>query len=128
VARWLERLQLAHALHHSLDQLRRLHVGHARWNELAQGEHHRHPRRHVSGGDERGWRGRSNAYSTLYAIGVSNASLDRYGDYTAIRPHWPNTKLFSVSDYFLQESPFSGLQIRHQYRLFGRSGDVGGTQ
>lgn len=66
--------------------------------------------------------------STLYAIGVSNASLNRYGDYTAIRPHWPNTKLFSVSDYFLQQSPFSGFQIKHQYRLFGRSGDVGGTQ
>ena len=66
--------------------------------------------------------------STLWAIGVSNASLDRYGDYTAIRPHWPNTKLFSVSDYFLQQSPFSGFQIKHQYRLFGRSGDVGGTQ
>jgi hypothetical protein len=66
--------------------------------------------------------------STLYAIGVSNASLDRYGDYTAIRPHWPNTKLFSVSDYFLQQSPLSGFQRKHQYRLFGRSGDVGSTQ
>jgi hypothetical protein len=66
--------------------------------------------------------------STLFAIGVSNASLNRYGDYTAIRPHWPNTKLFSVSDYFLQQTPVSGFQIKHQYRLFGRSGDVGGTQ
>jgi hypothetical protein len=68
----------------------------------------------------------SSATRPLYAMGVSNVSLDRYGDYTAIRPHWPNSKLFSVSDYFLEQSPF--FLIRHQYRLFGRSGDVGGTQ
>jgi hypothetical protein len=65
--------------------------------------------------------------STLYAIGVSGASLNIYGDYTAIRPHWPNTKLFSVSDYFL-EPGLGGANVNHQYRLFGRSGDVGNTQ
>ena len=61
---------------------------------------------------------------TLYVTGVSNTSLDRYGDYTAIRPHWPNTKLFSVSDYYLV-APASGdgFTVHHQYRLFGRSGD-----
>jgi len=65
--------------------------------------------------------------STLYVIGASSASLNIYGDYTAIRPHWPNTKLFSVSDYFL-EPGLGGVKVNHQYRLFGRSGDVGGTQ
>lgn len=60
---------------------------------------------------------------TLYVSGVSTASIDIYGDYTAIRPHWPNTKLFSVSDYFL-EAKATGYTVRHQYRLFGRSGDA----
>ncbi|HUE85428.1 MAG TPA: hypothetical protein VMO26_05060 [Vicinamibacterales bacterium] len=61
--------------------------------------------------------------ATLYVTGVSTTSLDRYGDYTAIRPHWPNSKLFSVSDYFL-EAAGTGFRVRHQYRLFGRSSDV----
>lgn len=60
----------------------------------------------------------------LYVTGVSNTSIDIYGDYTAIRPHWPNTRLFSVSDYFLEATASSGYTVRHQYRLFGRSGDV----
>ncbi len=65
--------------------------------------------------------------SALYAIGVSTASLSIYGDYTAIRPHWPNSKLLSVSDYFLERSVLGGFRVHHQYRLFGRSGDVGNT-
>jgi hypothetical protein len=61
--------------------------------------------------------------ATLYVTGVSTTSLVRYGDYTAIRPHWPNSKLFSVSDYYL-EAAGMGFRVRHQYRLFGRNGDV----
>jgi hypothetical protein len=61
--------------------------------------------------------------SVLYVSGVSSASLDIYGDYAAIRPHWPNTKLFSVSDYFLKAKASGGFTVHHQYRLFGRSGD-----
>lgn len=64
--------------------------------------------------------------STLYATGVSTASEDRWGDFTAIRPHWPNDALFSVSDYFLlaPKPPTTGM---HQYRLFGRTADIGST-
>ncbi|NIA13788.1 MAG: hypothetical protein GWP08_06870 [Nitrospiraceae bacterium] len=64
--------------------------------------------------------------STLYSIGLSTASEDRWGDYTAIRPHWPNDALFSVSDYFLltPKPPITGV---HQYRLFGRTADIGDT-
>jgi hypothetical protein len=64
---------------------------------------------------------------SLFAIGVSNWSLPAYGDYTAIRPHSPNTKLFSVSDYFIKRAVLPNIQVHHQYRLFGRSGDVGNT-
>lgn len=64
--------------------------------------------------------------STLYKIGVSTASIDRWGDYTAIRPHWPNDKLFSVADYYLVAPNQTKIGI-HQHRLFGREADVGGT-
>ncbi len=65
----------------------------------------------------------------LIRAGVSTASIDRWGDYTAIRPHWPNDKLFSVSDYFLLAPSASMGQMTgvHQYRLFGRTADVGAT-
>jgi hypothetical protein len=65
--------------------------------------------------------------STLYVTGVSTESIARYGDYTAIRPHRPNTKLFLVTDYFLVGSAAGGFTVNHQYRLFGRSGDQGNT-
>jgi hypothetical protein len=58
----------------------------------------------------------------------------RYGDYMGIRRHWPNTNLFSVSDYALAKVPEStepGAPLVtipvHQYRLFGRTADVGST-
>ncbi len=63
----------------------------------------------------------------FYVTGISTASLDRYGDYTAIRPHWPNTKLFSVSDYFLEQTTV-GTTVHHQYRLFGRAVDAGSRE
>jgi hypothetical protein len=51
-----------------------------------------------------------------------------------IRRHWPNTNLFSVSDYALAKVPEStepGAPLVtipvHQYRLFGRTADVGST-
>ena len=64
--------------------------------------------------------------SRLYAVNVSGTSINRWGDYTAIHRHWPNNKLFSVSDYFLQ-APAKPLTAIHQYRLFGRTADVGTT-
>jgi len=73
--------------------------------------------------------------STVYAFGVSQDTIiaggrPRYGDYTTITRHWPNDMLFSVSDYVLErvETP-RGMETRarHQYRLFGRTADVGST-
>jgi hypothetical protein len=54
---------------------------------------------------------------TLYVVGVSMASLPRDGDYTAIRPHWPNTKFFSVSE----AAGTGAFAVKRQYRMFGRS-------
>jgi hypothetical protein len=67
--------------------------------------------------------------STLFFTNLSSMSLGRWGDYSAIRKHWANPKLFSVSEYFLNgpnaDRPTG--QVIHQYRMFGRSADVGGT-
>jgi len=67
--------------------------------------------------------------SVLYAGNASVLSFIRYGDYSAIRKHQSNSKLFSVSDYFFVEgtSENSFSRIAHQYRLFGRTADVGNT-
>ncbi len=65
----------------------------------------------------------------LYVAGQSSWAIYRWGDYTTIRKHGGNTKLFSVSDYYLQApaSVYMVPEVVHQYRLFGRTADVGGT-
>ena len=67
--------------------------------------------------------------STVFFTNLSSMSLGRWGDYSAIRNHWANPKLFSVSEYFLNgpnaDRPTG--QVIHQYRMFGRTADVGGT-
>lgn len=67
--------------------------------------------------------------STLFYTGQSTTTIGRWGDYSAIRKHWQNPKLFSVSDYFLvaPNVDFPQGQTLHQYRLFGRTADVDGT-
>jgi hypothetical protein len=67
--------------------------------------------------------------STFFYAGQSTTTISRWGDYSAIRRHWPNQKLFSVSDYYLiaPNVDFPSGQTLHQYRLFGRTADVGGT-
>jgi hypothetical protein len=67
--------------------------------------------------------------STLFYTGQSTTTISRWGDYSAIRRHWQNPKLFSVTDYFLvaPNVDFPKGQSFHQYRLFGRTADVGGT-
>lgn len=61
--------------------------------------------------------------SPLFYMNVSARSLDRWGDYTAIRRHSPDGRLFSVSDYalLLNSDPKKGPTAVHQYRLFGRT-------
>lgn len=81
--------------------------------------------------------------ATLFVANVSSASDCRWGDYTAIWRHWPNTKLFGVSDYFINRlssesadckklledppPPLPPIEPVHQYRLFGRTADIGST-
>ncbi len=65
---------------------------------------------------------------TLYFANKSTTAINRWGDYSAIRKHPNNPKLFSTSDYFLQGSTAeTPSRVVHQYRLWGRSADVGGT-
>ncbi len=59
----------------------------------------------------------------LYRLGVSTTSADIWGDYTAIRRHWPKERYFAVSDYYLL-GPKSKLVVRAQYRMFARPADV----
>lgn len=62
------------------------------------------------------------------ALNGSTVSFVRFNDYTAIRRHWPNTNLFLVSDLFLLKQPLTKpTKWVHQYRLFGRTADVGST-
>jgi len=67
--------------------------------------------------------------SAMYYLNQSTTSIARWGDYSAIRKHPQNPKLFSVSDYFLNGSgtAFPANSAIHQYRMFGRTADVGGT-
>jgi hypothetical protein len=61
--------------------------------------------------------------STLYYANTSTTSIERWGDYSAMRKHSPNASLFSVSNYFLQsqsQSEVTGGRVVHQYILFGR--------
>lgn len=64
----------------------------------------------------------------MHFANKSTTAIGRWGDYSAIRKHPNNPALFSTSDYFLQagtaETP---SRVVHQYRLWGRSADVGGT-
>ena len=57
--------------------------------------------------------------STLYKVNSSNTSLERWGDYSAIRRHnaGNSTKMFSVSNYYLKSAT---PNVYHQYILFGR--------
>jgi hypothetical protein len=67
--------------------------------------------------------------STVFFSNLSSMSLGRWGDFSAIRKHWANQKLFSVSEYFLNGPNANSAtgQVIHQYRMFGRTADVGGT-
>ena len=67
--------------------------------------------------------------NTMYFANKSTTAIGRWGDYSAIRKHPNNPKLFSISDYFLQagSGDFPSGRVIHQYRLFGRTADVGGT-
>jgi hypothetical protein len=67
----------------------------------------------------------------LFVGAQSTTSLNRWGDYTAIRRHWPDTKLFFVSDYVLFHRPRrisepEAVVRVHQNRLFGREIDAAG--
>jgi hypothetical protein len=57
--------------------------------------------------------------STLYKVNSSNTSLERWGDYSAIRRHnaGNSSKMFSVSNYYLKSAT---PNVYHQYILFGR--------
>jgi hypothetical protein len=66
---------------------------------------------------------------TLFVGAESTTSLNRWGDYTAIRRHWPDPKLFFVSDYVLLRRPGrenlpEAVMRMHQNRLFGREIDA----
>jgi hypothetical protein len=65
--------------------------------------------------------------STLYFANTSSTTISRWGDYSAIRKHPNNPKLFSVSNYFLQSQGVSGVtggRVVHQYIMFGRTPNV----
>jgi hypothetical protein len=64
--------------------------------------------------------------NTLFRMQNSTFDRQRWGDWTTIRRHSPNSKLFAVSDYRL-ETTEGGYRVMHQYRLFGRSVNVGTT-
>ncbi len=69
---------------------------------------------------------------TMHFWHKNNWSTGRWSDYTTIRKHWPNTSLFSVSDFYMTAKvpfPSSGscCDVWHQYRLFGRTASVGNT-
>ena len=58
--------------------------------------------------------------SNMHWIVKSTTAINRWGDYSAIRKHGGNPKLFAVSDYYLSGT----TGVVHQYRLFGRTADV----
>jgi hypothetical protein len=62
--------------------------------------------------------------NTLYYANTSSTTINRWGDYSAIRKHPNDPRLFSVSNYFLQSQAASGVsggRVVHQYIMFGRS-------